>query len=240
MVDPDWLEAILSLLPNLDYKNLDIDNLYSTILEAAVHQSGQNACEQQQMQLILWTAVCTWEPVDIDTLAALTRIKATKANILLQSLYSVLHMLQTTKMITTLHALFPNFMFDKARSVKFYCNKAKHSQLLAKQCFQVMQGQLRFNICSLETLFIPNSKLQDLEAQIAKSILPTLAYVAHHWGDHVAKSAPCETTESIPIAAAVVLDRGAQPEAYTGQRDEHAVKAQAMADVQYQYKADDK
>ncbi|KAF8697748.1 WD40 repeat-like protein, partial [Rhizoctonia solani] len=40
MVDPDWLEAILSLLPNLDYENSDIDNLYTTILEAAVHQSG--------------------------------------------------------------------------------------------------------------------------------------------------------------------------------------------------------
>ncbi|KAF8697747.1 WD domain, G-beta repeat, partial [Rhizoctonia solani] len=165
--------AILSLLPNLDYENLDIDNLYTTILEAAVHQPSQNARKQQQMQLILWTAVCTREPVDINTLAALTGIKATKANILLQSLYLVLHVSQIIKMITTLHALFPNFMFDKARSTKFYCNKAKHSQLLAKQCFQ---------------------------------------------------------TGSVPIAAAVVLDGGAQPEAYTGQRDEHAVGAQAMAD----------
>ncbi|KAF8752552.1 NACHT domain [Rhizoctonia solani] len=196
MVDPDRLEAILSSSPNSDYENSDIDNLYSTILEAAVHQPGRNAREQQQMRLILWTAVCTREPVDIDTLAALTGIKATKANILLQPLYSVLHVSQTTKMITTLHASFPDFMFDEARSTKFYCDEAKHSQLLAEQCFHVMQGQLRFNICSLETSFIADSEVHDLEARIAKSILPTLSYVAHHWGDHVAKSAPCETVRN--------------------------------------------
>ncbi|KAF8688206.1 NACHT domain, partial [Rhizoctonia solani] len=196
IVDTDRLEAILSSSPNSDYENSDIDNLYTTILEAAVHQPSRNAREQQQMRLILWTAVCTREPVDIDTLAALTGIKATKANILLQSLYSVLHVSQITKMITTLHASFPDFMFDEARSTKFYCDEAKHSQLLAEQCFQVMQGQLRFNICSLETSFIPDSEVQDLEARIAKSILPTLSYVAHHWGDHVVKSAPCETVRN--------------------------------------------
>ncbi|GAB1525253.1 hypothetical protein RhiTH_008411 [Rhizoctonia solani] len=172
--------------------HLEIDKLYTTILEAAMHQSGQEPQEQQQMRLILWTAVCTREPVNINTLAALSGIKATKVNTLLQSLYLVLHVLQATMMITTLHASFPNFMFDKARSAKFYCNKAEHSQLLAKRCFQVMQDQLRFNICSLETLFIANSKVQDLDHQIAKSILPTLSYIAHHWGDHLVRSTPCE------------------------------------------------
>ncbi|CAE6389230.1 unnamed protein product, partial [Rhizoctonia solani] len=146
-----------------------------------------------QMRLVLWTAVCTREPVDIDTLASLTGIKATKANILLQPLYSVLHVSQATKMITTLHASFPDFMFDEARSTKFYCDETKHSQLLAERCFLVMEDQLRFNICSLETLFIPDSEVQDLEDRIARSILPTLSYVAQHWGDHVVKSAPCKT-----------------------------------------------
>ncbi|KAF8676950.1 WD40 repeat-like protein [Rhizoctonia solani] len=193
MVDPDRLEAILSSSPSSGYEHSDIDDLYTTILEAAIRQTGRNLHEQQQMRLVLWTAVCTREPVDIDTLASLTGIKATKANILLQPLYSVLHVSQATKMITTLHASFPDFMFDEARSAKFYCDEAKHSQLLAERCFQVMEDQLRFNICSLETSFIPDSEVQDLEDRIARSISPTLSYVAQHWGDHVVKSGPCET-----------------------------------------------
>ncbi|KAF8746189.1 hypothetical protein RHS02_01014, partial [Rhizoctonia solani] len=104
----------------------------TTILWAAVHQSDRDPQKQQQMLLILWTAFCTREPVDINILATLTGIKATKANTLLQSLYSMLHVSQVTKMITTLHASFPDFMFDKERSAKFCCDEAKHSQLLAE------------------------------------------------------------------------------------------------------------
>ncbi|KAF8748587.1 Encoded by [Rhizoctonia solani] len=95
------------LINELGFQHSDINELYTTILEAAVHQSGRDSQEQQQMRLILWTAVCTREPVNIDTLAALTGIKATKVNTLLQSLYSVLHVSRATSMITTLHASFP-------------------------------------------------------------------------------------------------------------------------------------
>ncbi|KAF8747850.1 Encoded by [Rhizoctonia solani] len=72
MVDPDRLEAILSSSPSSGYEHSDIDDLYTTILEAAIRQTGRNPHEQQQMRLVLWTAVCTREPVDINTLAALT------------------------------------------------------------------------------------------------------------------------------------------------------------------------
>ncbi|KAF8752544.1 WD40 repeat-like protein [Rhizoctonia solani] len=178
IVDTDRLEAILSSSPNLEYENSDIDNLYTTILEAAVHQSGRNAPGRHRH---------TGSP---------DRDQGNKGQYTTPALYSVLHVSQITKMITTLHASFPDFMFDEARSTKFYCDEAKHSQLLAEQCFHVMQGQLRFNICSLETSFIPDSKVHDLEARIAQSISPTLSYVAHHWGAHLAKSAPCETVRN--------------------------------------------
>ncbi|QRW17361.1 peptidase C14 [Rhizoctonia solani] len=178
IVDPNQLETILISSLSSGFQRLDIDELYTgardsslpplhtpasntTILWAAVHQSDRDPQKQQQMLLILWTAVCTWEPVDINILATLTGIKATKVNTLLQSLYSMLHVSQVTKMITTLHASFPDFMFDKERSAKFCCDEAKHSQLLVERCFEVMQDQLKFNIRSLETLFIPDSEVQD-------------------------------------------------------------------------------
>ncbi|KAF8751847.1 Encoded by [Rhizoctonia solani] len=133
--------------------------------------------------------------------ASLTGIKATKANILLQPLYSVLHVSQATKMVTTLHALFPNFMFDEARLTKFYCNKTKHSQLLAERCFLVMEDQLQFNICSLETSFIPDSKVQDLEDWIASQ--------------ERAMQDSAERAGRAPVIPAAVLDGDDEPE---GQR----------------------
>ncbi|ELU36225.1 WD40 domain-containing protein [Rhizoctonia solani AG-1 IA] len=192
MVDPDRLKAILGSSSNPGYRHSDIDRLYTTILDSAVNQSGLEPQEQQQIYMILWTAVCTREPVNIDTLAAMAGIKSTKANILLQLLYSVLHVSQTTKVITTLHASFPDFIFDKTRSANFYCDKTRHSQTMAEQCFEVMRDQLRFNVCGLESSFITNSEVQDLEHRIRRSISPTLSYAAHHWGHHVVKSEPCE------------------------------------------------
>ncbi|KAF8703122.1 WD40 repeat-like protein, partial [Rhizoctonia solani] len=176
-------------------QHVGINLLYTTILDAATAEFEEDPEEQDQMCQMLWTAVCTREPVNVDTLAALTGIKPSKANILLQSLYLVLHVSQTTNMITTLHASFPDFMFNEARSKGFYCNEAKHSQLLAQECFKVMEAQLRFNICSLESLFVADSQVEDLENQIARSISPTLSYVAHHWGGHVVKSKPCEAVQ---------------------------------------------
>ncbi|CAE6478949.1 unnamed protein product [Rhizoctonia solani] len=167
VVDQDRLEAILNWSSELRYGATYIDRMYAAILDAAVYHSAQNPEEHVEILAIVWTVVCTREPVDIDTLAALTGINATQANILLQPLYSVLHVSQTTKMIATLHPSFPDFMFDEARLANFYCDETKHSQLLAKRCFLVMEDQLRFNICSLETSFIPDSEVQDLEARIA-------------------------------------------------------------------------
>ncbi|KAF8736526.1 WD domain, G-beta repeat, partial [Rhizoctonia solani] len=191
MVDQDRLEAILNSSSKLASRHADIDNLYALILDAAVYDTNLDS-EQEQTLAIVWTAICAREPVDVHTVGALTGIRAAKVQVLLQSLYSVLHVSQVTGTITTLHASFLDFTFNEARSTKFYCDEAKHSQLLAERCFEVMKDQLRFNICGLETSFIPDSTVQDLEARIARSISPTLSYVAYHWGDHVVKSAPCE------------------------------------------------
>ncbi|CAE6381049.1 unnamed protein product, partial [Rhizoctonia solani] len=196
MVDQDRLETVLNSSSNAGYQHTDIDRLYTTILDAAIDDPEHEPKEQQQMQLILWTAVCTREPVTIDTLAALAGIKPAKANVLLQSLYSVLHVSQVTNMVSTLHASFPDYIFDEVRSKRFYCDETTHSQLLSKHCFDIMRDQLRFNICGLETSFIADSEVKDLKARIDRSISPTLSYAAHHWGHHVAKSRHCEETQT--------------------------------------------
>ncbi|QRW23711.1 peptidase C14 [Rhizoctonia solani] len=175
-IDLDRLEVVLSSSSKSGYQNADIDRLYTTILDAAIDDPEHEPEEQEQMRLMLWTAICTREPVNIDTLAALTGITATKADILLQPLYSVLHVSQGTNVVSTLHASFPDYMFDEARSARFYCDEAKHSHL--------------------ETSFIADNQVEDLEARIARSISPTLSYAAHHWGDHVSRSVPCEVVRA--------------------------------------------
>ncbi|KAF8752593.1 ribosomal large subunit assembly [Rhizoctonia solani] len=183
-VNQERLKAILDSSPMAWRRHKEIDSLYTTILAAALEGPNLEEYERERMQLLLWTAVCAREPVSLETLASLAGVEVESANVLLQFLYSVLHVSGPDSMVTTLHASFPDFMFEKARSSRFYCNEAEHSQLLSGHCFGIMKNQLRFNICQLKTSFITDSEVQDLEARKANYILPTLSYAAHHWGDH--------------------------------------------------------
>ncbi|CAE6381437.1 unnamed protein product [Rhizoctonia solani] len=195
-VNQERLKAILDSSPMAWRRHKEIDSLYTTILAAALEGPNLEEYERERMQLLLWTAVCAREPVSLETLASLAGVEVESANVLLQFLYSVLHVSGPDSMVTTLHASFPDFMFEKARSSRFYCNEAEHSQLLSGHCFGIMKNQLRFNICQLKTSFITDSEVQDLEARKANYILPTLSYAAHHWGDHVVKCARGEIVKA--------------------------------------------
>lgn len=77
-------------------------------------------------------------------------------------------------------------MLSSDRSKSFFCDIVAHSQLLAERCFVVMKEQLRFNICELESSFVPNNKVDNLKERIEQKISPTLAYACRYWGSHLA------------------------------------------------------
>ncbi|CAE6487951.1 unnamed protein product [Rhizoctonia solani] len=181
------LETILSA-SSKGGQYTEINELYTTVLSAALENKMLEQSEQHQMKLVLWTVVCACEPLDVETIAALVGIGARKASILLQSLFSVVHVSKASGMVTTLHASFPDFLLDESRSNRLHCNEARHHEVLAKECFTIMERQLRFNICELESSFVPDSEVQDLASRISRAISPTLSYVAHHWGSHAARS----------------------------------------------------
>jgi len=51
----------------------------------------------------------------------------------------------------------------------------------------VMKAQLRFNICNLESSFVFDKDVPDLEARVRKHISPTLSYACRYWGEHLQK-----------------------------------------------------
>ncbi|KAF8750368.1 WD40 repeat-like protein [Rhizoctonia solani] len=127
---PDRLETVLNSSSNVGYQHTDIDRLYTTILDAAMDDPEHEPKEQEQMRLILWTAVCTREPVTIDTLAALAGIKPAKANVLLQSLYRAARIAGHQHGLTSMHPS-PTTSLTKSASKRFYCDETTHSQLLS-------------------------------------------------------------------------------------------------------------
>ncbi|CAE7069330.1 unnamed protein product [Rhizoctonia solani] len=104
----------------------------------------------------------------------------------LHPLRSVLHQSEETGLLSTLHASFPDFMFSNERSGTYFYDVVEHSQLLARRFLLVMKEQLRFNICNLDSSFIPDEEVEDIQERISANISPTLAYACRYWASHLA------------------------------------------------------
>ncbi|KAG2753294.1 WD40 repeat-like protein [Suillus brevipes Sb2] len=96
--------------------------------------------------------------------------------------------------IRPLHASFYDFLTDKSRSHDFFIDRSVVQGDLAFASLQVMASKrgLRFNICSLENSYLPNSSVPDLAKRVKDSIPAQLSYSSRFWGIHVS----CTSFES--------------------------------------------
>ncbi|CAE6431194.1 unnamed protein product [Rhizoctonia solani] len=83
------------------------------------------------------------------------------------------------------HASFKDFVTDSSRSGEFYIPPDQYEAEPTACCMQVMQQDLRFNICRLETSHLLNSEVPDLKLRIQSYIGPALKYACIHWIDHL-------------------------------------------------------
>ena len=91
--------------------------------------------------------------------------------------------------IRPLHASFYDFLTDESRSNKFFVNLSSIQRDVTFASLRVMERGLRFNICSLESSYLPNSAVSDLEKRVKESISPELSYSCRLWGAHLKATA---------------------------------------------------
>ena len=87
--------------------------------------------------------------------------------------------------VRPLHASFYDFLLDQKWSGEFFIDKAEVHHELALASLHVMQDRLRFNICGLETSYVRNSAVADLEIKIEKNIPLYLLYSCQFWAIHL-------------------------------------------------------
>lgn len=165
----------------------DIDGLYTTILAAAFDDQDQDTIDRQEMKLVLDTIICAQEPLEVRGIAGLLKLEDEGAvRSALRSLLSVLHFSESTGVVTTLHASFPDYMLNKDRSNKFHCDAQEHNQRLAQLCFDMMKTpDPPFNICSLDSSYLFDKDVPGLEEIIRKTISPELFYACQYWPTHL-------------------------------------------------------
>ncbi|KAB5587989.1 Vegetative incompatibility protein HET-E-1 [Ceratobasidium theobromae] len=179
------LSTILEANSDSDKKPKKIDNLYTIILTAALEERLEDQ-EKDLIRLVLWTTLCAREPVSVETLAALVGINnSSLALAALQPLYPVIYVSEDGNTVSTFDLSFLDFMFDRVRSSLFFCDQPKHNQFIAQRCFELMKEQLRFNICNLESSFVRDKDVKDLDDRVKQFISPALSYACRYWSDHL-------------------------------------------------------
>lgn len=172
----------------------ELNQLYSTVLASALSKSLEHH-EVGNRQLVLRTVVCAKEPLSVSAIAALHGLSERNVLLAVQSLRSVLHLSDGSQLISTLHASFPDYLFDKLRSGYFCCDATSHSQLLASGCLEVMKEQLRFNICRLESSAVLDKKVPSLAQRIENFMTPVLFYACQYWGEHLCQASFSEALQ---------------------------------------------
>jgi hypothetical protein len=163
-----------------------LDSLYKEVLKEYFKSNEAQTVFRSVMGQLLASS----EPLSIISLIAL-RQQATEDDqdsdrvlgILgyLGSLLSNVTSSDQTRPIIPLHTPFRDFLIDRKSDV-FYVELGDAHHQLTHSC---MLDNLKFNICELESSYLANSDVPDLESRISKYIPPALSYACLYWDDHL-------------------------------------------------------
>ncbi|PVF92579.1 WD40 repeat-like protein [Serendipita vermifera] len=176
----------------LDGKNnalSSLNKLYLKILENACRLGELDERSWRAIQInimqVLKAIVCAAIPLTACCFDAILGIKGTGR--VVKTLASVLS-LAADKTVHLLHPTFREFLVDREVAGQFYLSMAEAHRLMAKGCLDVMKSELKFNICGLESSFLLNHQVDDLQERISSLITQQLQYSSIHWPNHVVNS----------------------------------------------------
>ena len=90
--------------------------------------------------------------------------------------------------IIPLHTSFRDFLTNKDKSGDFYVGLRDSHDQLTHSCLNLLLDPvdgLKFNICKLETSYLANDDVEDLDTRVVQHISPPLLYACRFWDDHL-------------------------------------------------------
>ncbi|CAE6410678.1 unnamed protein product, partial [Rhizoctonia solani] len=164
-----------------------IDELYTTILEAALVRSEISQASKRKTRDLLETVICARKPLELGTLGSLIGLeRSEQVEALLQPLRSVLKITGSTRLVTTLHASFPDYMLTAVRSNAFYCKQDIRHAAMAQACLHMIGAiDPKFNICGIASSHLLDNEIENLAEQSTQTISPELVYACRYWSIHL-------------------------------------------------------
>ncbi len=165
-----------------------LNELYKGVLEEYFKD------EEALFRFLVGQLLAAFEPLSIRSLSTLQRHASDDNNApnsvvetlrFLGSLLSNVTSSDDTLPIVPLHTSFRDFVTNEEKSSVFYVDLRVAHRQLAHSCLSLLLDDLKFNICGLESSYLANKDVEDLESRIVEHLPPALSYACRFWDDHL-------------------------------------------------------
>ena len=163
-----------------------LDGVYTQILNIGI-PSNSSPTILSRFHSVVGTIVLLQDPLPLQALANLLQTNIDDIKGALLHLQSIIWLSGPENTPRIYHKSFPDFITDAQRCSnvpRFYIPVGLHHRCIARNCFRVMDEQLRANICSLDfqAQYLDNDKIQHL---VVGRISSELQYASLHWAVHL-------------------------------------------------------
>ncbi|KAG6914754.1 hypothetical protein DXG01_015522 [Tephrocybe rancida] len=177
----DLLQGIIDLSDSPHLRDL-----YFQIVKDAVGLH-KNRVQASRLQ-VLHTILCAIHPISEIVVAQLAKTTLDVVAIVLKKLHAVMYKAHNG-MIYTYHTSFADYILQTPTAAETafdpHCNIGLQHGFLAQRCYDIMEKQLCFNICGLESSFVKDADIQGLEKHIQDKIDSPLKYAVLTWMAHL-------------------------------------------------------
>ncbi|QRV96317.1 WD repeat-containing protein [Ceratobasidium sp. AG-Ba] len=160
---------------------------YTIILEDVLDKPLPNKPKTSEVISALHTSICAKELLTPGTLASLTGFQPIEPIYLtLQELISACYGYCPESPLLRVDSVFVDHLKQPTQSGRFCYIASQANARLALRCFDLMEvSSPVFNICSLDSSFMLDEDVHDLEKKIGRAISPGLQYACRYWASHL-------------------------------------------------------
>ncbi|KAJ3746062.1 hypothetical protein DFH05DRAFT_1442776 [Lentinula detonsa] len=170
-----------------------LDKLYEFIFNDALDVHDEDAMTGYRS--IMSQVLAAFEPL---SQATLQRLQIEDDGDTVSSVLSFLGSLFTgisnsdNTQVRPVHTSVLDFLLDEKRSKGFRVDLRQGHELLAKGSFHVMFRVLHFNMGNLESSYVMNSEIKDLETKLSNTLTPEIIYACCWWDLHLQNMKPSD------------------------------------------------
>ncbi|KAG8748763.1 hypothetical protein FRC11_011925, partial [Ceratobasidium sp. 423] len=167
----------------------EVDERYTLIVREALDDPSLDEVGKDNIRRVLHLVTSGyWQgAVTVNTISVLLGMNSMdQVWAVLRPLWSVLDVSEDSGAVAIIHSSFAEYISNPSRSKQYCCDSKVYAPMIPRSCFHIFRGmQPQFNICGLESSYVPDNEVAGLEERVHDVISSNLLYASENWAVHL-------------------------------------------------------